>query len=120
LPIFELKGLIFRVLNARADAHQKGFARIRTLLETRKSMQTAYFSLQESYDRLQFAKKSYEAADEAAKIAAERYALGALSLIDLLTIESGGYETRVTYIQSLTDFYIQKTNLSYLIGELVR
>jgi len=117
LPIFELKGLIFRVLNACADARQKGYTRVRTLMEAKKSLRTAYFSLQESYDRLQFAKKSYEAADEAAKIAAERYALGALSLIDLLTTESSGYDARVTYVQSLTDYYVQRANLSYLIGE---
>lgn len=120
LPIFELKGLIFKVLNARADARQKGYTRMRTVMEARKSLRTAYFSLQESYDRLKFAQKSFEAADEAAKIAAERYALGALSLIDLLTTESSGYDARVTYIQSLTDYYVQRANLSYLIGELER
>jgi outer membrane protein len=120
LPIFELKGLIFKVLNARADARQKSYARVRAIMEAKKSLRTAYFSLQESYDRLQFAKKSYETADEAAKIAAERYALGALSLIDLLTIESSGYDARVTYVQSLTDYYVQRANLSYLIGEQER
>ena len=119
LPIFEIKSLIFKNLNARNDLHQKEYSQIRTLMETEKALKTSYYSLQESYDRLRFARKSFDAADEAAKIAAERYALGVLSLIDLLSTESSVYEARVTYTQTLTDFYIQKANFSYLIGALI-
>lgn len=119
LPVFELKGLIFNNLNAHNDLRRKEQARIRAIREAEKALKTSYYALQEQFSRLLFARKSSEAADEAARIAAERYGLGALSLLDLLNIEADGYEARVTYIQSLTDFYVQRANFSYLLGGLL-
>ena len=119
-PIFEIKSLIFKNLNARNDLRLKEYSRIRIVMETEKALKTSYFALQESYDRLQYARKSHEAADEVSRIAVERYALGALSLVDFLATESSAYEARVGYVQSLTDFYIQKANFSYVIGEVAK
>ncbi|KPJ72923.1 hypothetical protein AMJ52_04610 [candidate division TA06 bacterium DG_78] len=117
-PIFEIKSVIFNYLNARKDLQLKEFEKQRTTLEAEKSLRTTYYTLQESYDNLHFAKKSLEAASEAATIAKEQYALGIISFLDFLDAEEGLYEAKVSYTSALSDFHIQRANFSYVLGAL--
>jgi outer membrane protein TolC len=115
-PIFEIKSLVFNNLNAKKELQLKEFSKERIALENEKSLRTTYSALHEAYDRLQFATKSLDAATEAATIAKEQYALGTISFLELLTAEEDAYDARVSYTSSLSDFYVQKVNLSYLLG----
>lgn len=117
-PIFEIKSLIFNHLNAKKEFQLKELEKKRILLETEKSLKTTYFALRESYDRLQFAHKAFDAANEASVIAREQYALGLVSFLEFLTSEKDLYEAKMSYQSSLSDFYIQRASLSYLLGEL--
>ena len=119
LPIFELKGLIFNILKARKDYQAQVYAYQRTQLETRKTLYTTYSSLQEVYASVRFSRKSLDAASEAVYIAREQYALGIISLLELLSAEKDLYEAKVSYSSTLSNFYVQKANLSYLLGELL-
>ncbi len=117
-PIFEIKGLIFRYLNAKNDLRRSEFAERRAELETEKQLRTTYYSLRESLDKLQYAGKSLDAANEAAVISRERYALGAISFLDFLTAEKSVYDARVSYSSALSDYYVQQATFSYLLGTL--
>jgi len=117
-PLIEIKSLIFNNLNARKELQLQEFSKQRTRLETEKSLRTTYYGLQEALDRLQFSIKSFDAATEAASIAQEQYALGTISFLELLTAEEEVYNTQVSYTSSLSDFYIQRAHLSYLLGSL--
>ena len=117
-PIFEIKSLIFNHLNAKKEFQLKELEKERILLETEKSLKTTYFTLHESYDRLQFARKAFDAANEASSIAREQYALGLVSFLEFLTSEKDLYEAKMSYKSSLSEFYIQRASLSYLLGEL--
>jgi len=117
-PIFEIKSLIFNYLNAKKELQLKEFTRKRIILETEKSLRTTYYALREAYERLGFARKSLDAASEATTIAKEQYALGAISFLDFLTAEKDLYEAKVSYTSALSDFSIQRANLSYLLGQL--
>ena len=117
-PIFEIKSLIFRHLNAKKDYQLSLYAERATELEAEKALRTTYYSLRESLDRLEFAKKSYDAADEAAVIAREQYALGAISFLDFLTAEKAIFDARVSYTSALTGYYTQRATFSYLLGML--
>jgi outer membrane protein TolC len=116
LPIFEIKTIIFNILSARKELQIQESSQVKYALESQKSLNTAYYSLREAYERLEFASKSLDAATEATAIAREQYALGVVSFLDLLTVEKDLYEARVTYTSSLSEFYIQRANLSYLLG----
>jgi outer membrane protein TolC len=118
-PIFEIKSLIFNNITARKEVQKKEFSRKRIVLETEKSLRTTYSAYLEAYDRLQFATKSCNAATEAETIAQAQYALGSISFLDLLTIEENAYEAQVTCTSALSDFYIERANLSYLLGNLM-
>lgn len=117
-PIFEIKSLIFNYLNAKKEFQLKEFTKKRIMLETEKSLRATYYALRESYERLGFARKSLDAASEASTIAREQYTLGAISFLDFLASEKDLYEVKVSYTSALSDFYIQRANLSYLLGEL--
>ncbi len=116
LPIFELKTIIFNILSAKKEVQKQESAQLKYALESQKSLNTTYYSLREAYERLEFASKSLDAATEATAIAREQYALGVVSFLELLTVEKDLYEARVTYTSSLSEFYIQRANLSYLLG----
>lgn len=117
-PIFEIKSLIFNYLNAKKELQIREFAKKRVLLETGKSLRTTYYKLREAHERIRFAEKSLDAATEATTIAKEQYALGTISFLDFLTAEKDFYEAKVSYTSALSDFYIEKANLSYFLGEL--
>jgi outer membrane protein TolC len=116
LPIFEIKTIVFNILSAKKELQQQESSQLRYVLESQKSLNTAYYSLREAYERLEFVSKSLDAATEATAIAREQYALGVVSFLDLLTVEKDLYEARVTYTSSLSEFYIQRAQLSYLLG----
>lgn len=118
LPVFELRSLIFGYLNAKKEYQKQKFAQKRIRLETEKSLRTTYYSLLEAHERLKYADKSLNAAREATEIAREQYALGIVSFLDFLTAEKDLYETRVSYSSALSDFYIQRATLSFILGEL--
>jgi outer membrane protein TolC len=118
LPIFEIKNLIFKYLNARKDLQKSEFAQRRAELETEKILRTTYYSLVESLDKLQFARKSLDAANEAATISREQYALGITSFLDFLTSEQAIYDARVSYTSALSDYHVQQATFSYLLGTM--
>jgi outer membrane protein TolC len=117
-PIFEIKNLIFRYLNAKKDYERSQYAEKGTELEAQKALRTTYYSLQESLDKLELAKKSYDAANEAAVIAREQYTLGLISFLDFLTAEKAIFDARVSYTQALTGYYVQQATFSYLLGSM--
>ncbi len=116
-PIFEIKSLIFNHLNAKKELELREHEQKRILLENEKNLSTTYFALKESYERVYFARKSYDAATEASVIAREQYALGIISFLEFLASEKDLYGAKVTFKSALSDLYIQRANLSYLLGQ---
>ncbi len=117
-PIFEIKQLVFGWLKARKDFQRSEFTRRRAELEAEKALRTTYYTLREALGTLELSQKSLDAANEAATISRERYALGATSFLDFLTAEQSVYDARVSYASALRDFYVQQVNFSYLLGAL--
>jgi outer membrane protein TolC len=117
-PIFEIKSLIFNHLNAKKELALREHEQKRIFLEAEKNLRNAYYALQESYERIQFAGKSYDAANEASVIAREQYALGVISFLEFLAAEKDLYEAKVSFKSALSDYYIERANLSYLLGSL--
>ncbi|MEO0105853.1 MAG: TolC family protein [candidate division WOR-3 bacterium] len=117
-PIFEVKTLIFNYINAKKDLKIKKYNMEKTILESEKALYTSYYSLKESIDKLRFAKKSLELAEEAIIIAREQYSLGVISFLDLLRTEEDYYNARVNLVQALNGYYSQQSTLSYLLGSI--
>lgn len=117
-PVFEIKSLIFDHLSAKKELKLRGYEQESIIRETEEALRTTYYSLKESHERIHFAEKSLGAATEASIIAKEQYALGVISFLEFLSAEKDLYEAKVSFNSALSDFYIQRANLSYLLGEL--
>ncbi len=118
LPLFNIKDLFFYNREARANFKYQKFLFLRTLAETKQTLITTYYALDESKKKVQLARKSLELAEEAANIAQERYRLGAASILDLLTSEENFYKAKVNYIGSITDYQIEQSRFKFLLGQL--
>jgi len=118
-PIFEIKSLIFRYLNAKKDHEMSKYTQERVMLESENALRTTYFSLREALAKIDLARKSLDAAEEATIIAREQYALGLVSFLDLLAAEKAIYDARVSYTSALSDYYQQGAKFSYLLGNAV-
>ncbi len=118
LPIFEFKTLIFNYINAKKDLRIRKYNMERTILESEKALYTSYYSLKEAIDKLRFAKKGFQLAEEAIVIAYEQYTLGVISFLDLLRTEEDYYNARVNLVQALNGYYLQQATLSYLLGNI--
>lgn len=116
-PIFEIKSLIFNYLTAKKDVRIKEYNRQKTILESEKGLYTTYYSLQESIDKLKFAKKSLEVAEEAVVLGREQYSLGVISLLDFLRTEEEYYNARINLSKALGDFYTNQAVLTFLLGK---
>ncbi|MGQ9664204.1 MAG: TolC family protein [bacterium] len=116
-PIFEIKSLIFNYLTAKKEVRIKEYNRQKAILESEKGLYTSYYSLRESIDKLRYARKSLEMAEEAVLIGREQYSLGIISLLDFLRTEEEYYNTRVSLSRALSDFYSNQATLSYFLGK---
>jgi len=117
-PIFEIKTLIFNYLSAKKDIKIKRYSLQKALLESEKALYLSYYGFTESIDKLRFAKKSLELAEEAIMLAREQYSLGMISFLDLLRTEEDYYNARVSLVQALNGYYLQQSTLSYLLGKI--
>jgi len=118
LPIFEIKSLIFNNLTTRKELKQKELSEKQMILDTKASLNNTYSAWLEACEQLQFVSKSLETAAEAVALAKMQYTLGTISFLDLLTAEENEYDANVTRISALSNYYIQRANLSYLLGNL--
>lgn len=116
-PIFEIKNLIFNYLTAKKDMRIKEYSKQNAILESEKLLHTTYYSLQESIDKLKFARKSLEVAEEAIILGREQYSLGVISLLDFLRTEEEYYNARINLSRALGDFYTNQALLSFLLGK---
>lgn len=116
VPLLEIQQLVFDWLAARKDKEVQDYRSRRAVLEAEKSLVVAYLGLQESEERLRFARASQQASREAGALAREQYNLGIISLLDLLGVEEDYYNARVVYIQALSDHYVQEANFTYLLA----
>ncbi len=116
-PIFELRKLIFKYFSAKKDARISQFSKQKTILDSEKALHVSYFGLKESIDKLKFAGKGLEVAEEAIALAREQYGLGVISILELLRIEEEYYNARVNLIKVLSEFYVNQATLSFLLGK---
>lgn len=72
----------------------------------------------DAWERLQVARKTRQTAEEALRIARERYQQGAAELAELLTAQTGLTATRSRAVAALYDYHLARVNWARARGEL--
>jgi len=85
----------------------------------RLDLTSASIQAEESWNRLDVARKSIENAEEALRITQQRYQQGAADLSELLTAQVGLTGTRTRNVAALYDYWIALSNLERAKGQLV-
>lgn len=85
----------------------------------RLDLTSASIQAEESWNRLDVARKSIENAEEALRITQQRYQQGAADLSELLTAQVGLTGTRTRNVAALYDYWIAISNLERAKGQLV-
>jgi outer membrane protein len=80
----------------------------------------ARLQLKESWERLDVARRSVTAAEEALRITHDRYQQGAADLTELLTAQVGLTATRTRNVAAYYDYLTAQANLNRARGNLVR
>lgn len=82
-------------------------------------MTSAGLQLEESWERLDVARKIIENAQEALRITQERYRQGAATVTELLTAQVGLTGSRTRHVAALYDYLIAQSNVERAKGQLV-
>jgi outer membrane protein TolC len=85
----------------------------------RLDLTSASIQAEESWNRLDVARKSIENAEEALRITQQRYQQGAADLPELLTAQVGLTGTRTRNVAARYDYWIALSNLERAKGQLV-
>ncbi|MGC8798142.1 MAG: TolC family protein [candidate division WOR-3 bacterium] len=115
-PIADLAGFILNLGDALVARRRSRAELLKTRLELSTAVENALYGYQEAQQRYQQATTNLKLNQELYELARARFQLGALSLTELLEIETGLAQAEATAISALCDIYIQSAQLGYLMG----
>jgi len=115
-PLLDLKSYVLDVAHAAAGSRRARAVALAARYRVRASATTAVIGYEEAQQRYDYAKKNLELNQELYRQAEEQQRLGSLSLIDYFSVETALEEASASYIEALTDTYIQAAQISYLLG----
>ena len=75
-----------------------------------------YTSLSTAFQQIQIAATNVTAADEDLRVQAERYRMGAATILDLLTSQSSLTQAQVSLIQARFNYLVARAGLEAIMG----
>jgi len=115
-PLLDLKSYVLDLVDANAESRRARAAARRTALQLRSTATGAVLGYQEARERYDYAVRNLELNHRLDDLAQEQYRLGAITLVDLLDVETGVTRAQSTRIDALCDTYIQAALVNYLLG----
>ena len=115
-PLFNNFNREDQVLRAKI-AHDNSAAQLRDArLLAQQNLVQQLGALRTAEERIQIQQASVAAAQEDLRVMQQRYALGASTLLDLLTSQSQLNQARASFIQARQDYRVARAQLEALIG----
>jgi len=116
LPMLDIKSFVLDIADAVAGSRRTRAAARATIYQIRAAAATAVIGYDEARQRYDYAKKNLDLNQELYRLAQEQQRLGAISLIDVFSVETALEQANATYITALTDTYVQAAQINYLLG----
>ncbi|MEO0085824.1 MAG: TolC family protein [candidate division WOR-3 bacterium] len=115
-PLLDLKSYLLNLAGAGAQARRARAAARTALLQLRSATTAAVLGYREALLQLEYARTNLELNEELYRLARDQHRLGALSLLDLFSVETGLTQARNSYTSALAQTWIQAAQLNYLLG----
>lgn len=115
-PLLDLKSYVLNLAGAGTQARRARAAARSALLQLRSATTSAILGYREALHQLDYARTNLELNEELYRLARDQYRLGALSLLDLFSVETGLTQARNTYTSALAQTWIQAAQINYLLG----
>lgn len=115
-PLLDLKSYVLDIADASVEARRARAVAARARLSLRSAAVAAILGYREAQERQRLAEQNLALSEELARLAREQHRLGALSQLDLFSVEIDLAQSRATRIAALCDTYIQAAQISYLLG----
>jgi outer membrane protein TolC len=115
-PLLDLKAFVLDVCAAVAGSRRARAQAAAARYQLRAAATTAVIGYREAQQRYDYAKRNLELNQELYRTAKEQQRLGAISLLDFFSVETGLAQANAAYVSALTDTYVQAAQISYLLG----
>ncbi len=116
-PLLDLKSYVFNIAQTSVDSRRTQAAACRARLQVRSAAIAAVLDYEEASQRYDHARRNLELNQELYRLAQEQQKLGAISLLDFLSVETSLSQAQAACISALSDTYVQAAQLSYLMGQ---
>jgi len=115
-PLLDLKSYVLDIVDARAESRRAHAASRTAALQLHASATAAVLEYEEAQKRHAYSTKNLELNRKLSGLAREQQRLGAISLLDFLTVEAALTQAQAAHIDALCDTYIQAAWINYLLG----
>jgi outer membrane protein TolC len=116
LPIFDIQGNLLDIRDAGLELERAQVSLRSGELELRQTALGAYLNYAQAGRQVDYAAENLTLNQELHRLAQEQYRLGQVTLFDLLSVETGLVQARVSYLNALSDTRVQQAQLDYLLG----
>ncbi len=115
-PLLDIKSYVLGIAEASTDARRARAGAARARLSVRSAAVAAVLGYEEAHQRYDYARRNLELNQELYRLAQEQQRLGAISLLDFFSVQTGLSQAQAAYISALNDTYVQAAQISYLLG----
>jgi outer membrane protein len=116
LPLLDVKSYVLDIASAATSARRTRAATAAARLQLRSSALAAVIGYEQARQTYDYAQRNLQLNQELYRLAQEQRRLGAISLIDFFQVETNLSQAQASYVQALSDTYIQAAQISYLLG----
>lgn len=115
-PLLDLKSYVLDVVSSFNESRRTRAAARKATLQLRSAAAAAVLGYREARQRYDTAVRNLVLNRELYDLAREQHRLGAISLLDLFSVEANLAAAEASHISALGDTYIQAAQINYLLG----
>lgn len=120
IPIFNGWAVRRNLVQAKIDIESKNLELQRTQLRLKQNVYAAYYEAKAAVQKYYSAKKAAEAAQYAHDLAKQRYELGLLNTVEMLTTQNNFYRAKIDVMTSKYDMVFKTKVIDYYMGKKLK
>jgi len=120
IPIFNGWTAKSAVEQAKIDVQNKGLELERTKVKLKQDVYKAWYDARTAIQKYYAAARAAEAAEKAVNIASQRYELGLMNAVELLTTQNTGFKAKADALSAKYDLVFKLKVIDYYLGKAIK